>query len=121
MNFEKDGNLQAKLIIKFRDNVDFAMDEQLVKDELRRRFGSDSRPTCQFLVTAKIVDIELNITNTESVLLSWQGLFRDNLSARVFVPEGIRAADYDKYLKKRPYLMSFNYEDVKPFNPLPKE
>jgi hypothetical protein len=70
-----------------------------------------------FKVPAKIISFATSMTEAEEVLLYFTGLFFDVPEGRIWLPEGIKPKDYDKYEKSKPYLLQFSYEQIELYTP----
>lgn len=107
MLFKKDEALIAYNIIKFKDNVDFDMEE----DNLKEVFKSSRRyheSTWLLKYKGVITDLASGHAQPIEFTIGFYGFFKEKMRFKLWTAEGIRASDYDMFLRSKPYMLSFD-------------
>lgn len=114
MNFNDGrGNLLSRTVIKFTDNVRFDIDCELIKDQMRTRFN-EAKVVPEFVGHGKITELESGRTEDVSFLLKFLGFFRQVVQGRITLPDGVSLKDFDKYVKGKPYVLTFGFDSLEP-------
>ena len=107
MLFKKEEVMLSYNVIKFRDNVDFDLEE----DNLREVFRSSKRyPDNTWLIKYKgvIEDLDSGVTMPIEFTLGFYGFFKEKIKGKLWGPEGIKPTDYDMFVKLKPYVLKFD-------------
>jgi hypothetical protein len=117
VNFGKQDSdqLMSMSVIKFRDNIKFSLDSEALREEVRLQFDYE-RDVDTLKGKGKIIELMSGVAHEEEFILGFRGFFRQHVEARLWLPSGVGAKDYDRYSKGKPYVLVFDFDSLEPFD-----
>lgn len=112
MNFQSTTDYKNVSVIKFTDNIRFSLDGDSIRDIVRTNHSKVKGNT--FAIVGKVVDVITGVQEDVEVLITFKGFFRESAEGKLVIPKEIHPKDYDKFIRHKPYLLTFVHGNLKP-------
>lgn len=111
MNFLDAVRLKCVSVIKFTGPINFSIDSDAIKNEIVSEFGHTD--TNLFSGQGYVVDIDTKAQYPVDFTIMFKGFFRQALTGKLTLPDHIDVKSFSKFLKLKPYLLVFYYDELK--------
>lgn len=111
MNFKLESDYKNVTVIKFTDNIRFSLDGDSIRDIVRVSFNENSSNA--FMIKGFITDVQTGVQEDVDAIVTFKGFFRETVEGKLLIPKDIHPKDYDRFVRLKPYLLTFFHASFK--------